>query len=188
MGGIIDGMGIDLDGILLNPSVMTAAPGFLVQINITPLPNDVSHNQLAFGIPMFGGMMGVSAQMLNAGEFIHINESGQAQATLSIYDAAAVVGYSRYIWKTISVGLNAKGIYRSLGTEMRVPPPGSKPRTSAGLPNPRLSSSLKTSLKRRRRASRRQRRAVSKRLARRWLPSARKSTAFQLRWLTWKKK
>ncbi len=117
MGGIIDGMGIDLEGILLNPSVMTAAPGFLVQINITPLPNDVTHNQLAFGIPMFGGMMGVSVQMLNAGEFIHINESGQAQATLSIYDAAAVVGYSRYIWKTISVGLNAKGIYRSLGTD-----------------------------------------------------------------------
>ena len=108
MGGAVDGLGLDLEGIHFNPALLVTVPDFRLQLNVNPLPNDISNSQLAAGFPLFGGTFAAAVQMLNTGGFTFVNACGQAEASVAVYDAAAVVGYSRYIWKTISVGLNAK--------------------------------------------------------------------------------
>ena len=115
MGGSVDGLGLDLEGIHFNPALLAAVPDFRLQLNVNPLPNDVTNSQLAAGFPLFGGTFAAAAQMLNTGGFTYVNESGQAEASVAVYDAAAVVSYSSYLWKTISLGLSAKGIYSTLG-------------------------------------------------------------------------
>ncbi len=82
---------------------------------MSPLPNEVTHSALALGFPLLGGTAAAGVQLLNTGGFTFVNGSGQAEATVSIYDAAAILSYSRYIWKSVSVGLSAKGIYSTLG-------------------------------------------------------------------------
>ncbi|MEE9308878.1 MAG: hypothetical protein V3V57_15260 [Spirochaetia bacterium] len=115
MGGAVDGLGLDLEGIHFNPALLATVADFRLQLNVNPLPNDISNSQLAAGFPLFGGTFAAAAQMLNTGGFTFVNASGQAEASVAVYDAAAVVGYSRYIWRTISLGLSAKGIYSTLG-------------------------------------------------------------------------
>jgi hypothetical protein len=115
MGGVLDGLGNHLEGIYFNPSILSPISEFTLQVNVNPLPNDVTHSQAAIALPIFGGLAAVSGQFLNTGGFTYINPSGQAQETLAVFDAAAVVGYSRYIWKTVSAGLSAKLVYRALG-------------------------------------------------------------------------
>ena len=117
MGGAVDGLGLDLEGIHFNPALLAPLTDFRMQLNVNPLPNDISNSQLAVGLPLFGGTFAAAAEMLNTGGFTYVNESGQAEATVAVYDAAATVGYSRYLWKTISLGLSAKGIYSTLGDE-----------------------------------------------------------------------
>jgi hypothetical protein len=115
MGGSVDGLGVDLEGIHFNPALLVTVPDFRIQLNVNPLPNDITNSQLAAGLPLFGGTLAAAAQMLNTGGFIYVNEFGQAEDSVSVYDAAVTVGYSRYVWKTISLGLSAKGIYSTLG-------------------------------------------------------------------------
>ena len=115
MGGAIDAYGNNLEPLLLNPSLMTSLESFKVQLNMNPLPNDVSHITLGVGIPLFGGVGGVSAQLFNVGQFTTVSESGQPLNTVSIFDAAVGLAYSYPFWDTFSVGLNLKGIYRVLG-------------------------------------------------------------------------
>ena len=115
MGGSVDGLGLDLEGIHFNPALLVTVPDFRMQLNVNPLPNDITNSQLAAGLPLFGGTFAAAAQMLNTGGFTYINELAIAEASVSVYDAAVTVGYSRYIWKTISLGVSAKGIYSTLG-------------------------------------------------------------------------
>ncbi|UCF98447.1 MAG: hypothetical protein JSV89_02675, partial [Spirochaetaceae bacterium] len=115
MGGAADGLDLNLEGIHFNPALLAPISDFRLQLNVNPLPNDISNSQLAVGFPLFGGTFAAAAQMLNTGGFTFVNASGQAEATVAVYDAAATVGYSRYLWKTISLGLSAKAIYSTLG-------------------------------------------------------------------------
>jgi hypothetical protein len=115
MGGVLDGLGYDLEGIHFNPAVLAPLADFRVQLNVNPLPNKVTHSQLAAGFPLFGGTAAAAVQMLNTGGFTYVNELGVPEETFSVFDAAAVLGYSHYIWKSISLGLTAKGIYSTLG-------------------------------------------------------------------------
>jgi hypothetical protein len=115
MGGVIDGMGYDLEGIHLNPAVLAPLTGFRLQLNVNPLPNEVTHSQLGAGFPLFGGTAAAAVQLLNTGGFTFVNELGVPESTVSVYDAAVALGYSRYLWKTISMGLTAKGVYSALG-------------------------------------------------------------------------
>lgn len=117
MGGAVDGLGLDLEGIQFNPALLAPLTDFRLQLNVNPLPNDISNSQLAVGFPLLGGTFAAAAQMLNTGGFTYVNELGQPEASVSVYDAAVTVGYSRYIWKTISLGLSAKGIYSTLGDD-----------------------------------------------------------------------
>jgi hypothetical protein len=117
MGGAVDGLGLDLEGIHFNPALLAPIKDFRLQLNVNPLPNEVSNSQLAVGFSLFGGTFAAAAQMLNTGGFTYVNELGQPEASVSVYDAAATVGYSRYLWKTISLGLSAKGIYSTLGED-----------------------------------------------------------------------
>jgi len=117
MGGAADGLGSDLEGVYFNPALLASVPDFRLQLNVNPLPNEVTNSQLAVGFPLLGGTFAAAAQMLNTGGFTYVNELGQPEASVSVYDAAVTVGYSRYLWKTISVGLSAKGIYSTLGED-----------------------------------------------------------------------
>ncbi len=115
MGGVLDGLGTPLEGVYYNPAVLAAAPELRVLLNLSPLPNEVTHSALAAGFPLLGGTAAAAVQLLNTGGFTFVNELGVPEATVSVYDAAATVSYSRYVWKTISVGVSAKGIYSTLG-------------------------------------------------------------------------
>lgn len=115
MGGVADGLGEDLEGLQFNPALLAPLTDFRLQLNVNPLPNEVTNSQLAAAFPLLGGTFAASAQMLNTGGFTYVNELGQPEASVSVYDAAVSVGYSRYLWRTISLGLNAKGIYSTLG-------------------------------------------------------------------------
>lgn len=115
MGGVLDGLGTGLEGIHYNPALLSTMDGLGLQLSINPYPNDVTHSQASVGLPLLGGVGAVSTQLLNAGDFTYINEYGKPEETVSIYDAAATVGYSRYVWNNISVGASIKAIYRVLG-------------------------------------------------------------------------
>ncbi len=115
MGGVLDGLGTQLEGVYYNPAVLAAVPELRLLLNMSPLPNEVTHSALAAGFPLVGGTAAAAVQLLNTGGFTFVNELGVPEATVSVYDAAATVSYSRYIWRTISVGVSAKGIYSTLG-------------------------------------------------------------------------
>jgi len=115
MGGVLDGLGSQLEGLYYNPAVLAAVPEFRLLLNVTPLPNEVTNSSLALGFPLFGGTAAAAVQLLNTGGFTFVNESGQAEASVSVYDAAATLSYSRYLWKTISLGVTARGVYSTLG-------------------------------------------------------------------------
>jgi hypothetical protein len=115
MGGAIDGLDRYLESIYVNPAGLAPIDRLSFQLAVQPYPNDVTHNQLSFGMPLLGGVIGSSAQLLNAGDFTYINEDLQPEGTVSIYDAAVTVGYSRYVWSSLSLGVSLKTIYRSLG-------------------------------------------------------------------------
>jgi len=115
MGGVLDGLGDGLEGIHYNPAVLSKLESLSLQLNVNPYPNDVSHDQVSFGLPLLGGVGAVSVQMLNTGGFTYVNENLQPEETYSVYDTAASFGYSRYIWSTLSAGASIKTIYRVLG-------------------------------------------------------------------------
>jgi len=115
MGGVLDALGTQLEGIYYNPAVLAAVPEFRLQLNMSPLPNEVTHSALAMGLPLLGGTAAAAVQLLNTGGFTFVNELGLPEASVSVYDAAASLSYSRYIWKSISLGVSAKGIYSTLG-------------------------------------------------------------------------
>jgi len=115
MGGVMDGLGSDLEGIHYNPALLSTLPGLGLSLNINPYPNEVSHDQLTVGLPIFGGVGAASAQLFNTGGFTYINEDLQPEETVSVYDAAVSLGYSRFVWKSLSVGATAKVIHRTLG-------------------------------------------------------------------------
>jgi hypothetical protein len=115
MGGVLDALGTQLEGIYYNPAVLAAVPELRLLLNMSPLPNEVTHSSLAMGFPLLGGTAAAAVQLLNTGGFTYVNELGVPEANISVYDAAATLSYSRYIWKSISVGLSAKGIYSTLG-------------------------------------------------------------------------
>jgi len=115
MGGVLDGLGSDLEGVLVNPAVLAGVQNVGLQVHFVPLPNEVTHMQATVGIPMLGGLGIVSGQLFNAGTFTLVNELAQPVGTYSIFDVAAGLGFSRYLWRSISLGVNVKAIYRSLG-------------------------------------------------------------------------
>ncbi len=115
MGGVIDGLGNDLEAIHYNAALLATLQSLSLSLSVNPYPNDVSHYQISTGLPMFGGVAAASAQLLNTGGFTYINENLQPGDTVSVYDAAATVGYSRFVWKELSAGMCVKTIYRKLG-------------------------------------------------------------------------
>lgn len=115
LGGVLDGLGVDLEGLQLNPAVLANLQNMRLQLNINPLPNEVTNSQLGVGFPLFGGTLGAGAQLLNTGSFTYINGEANPEATVTVYDAAAVLAYSREVWKSVSLGLAAKAIYSTLG-------------------------------------------------------------------------
>lgn len=115
MGGVVDGQGNPLEGMLFNPSVLMLDPAIRLNVGITPLPNGVTNTALTFGAPLGPGMLGVSGQLLSLGEFTYINPAGQPQGSVTLFDAAASAGYSMYVWDQLAVGAAAKAVYRSLG-------------------------------------------------------------------------
>ena len=117
MGGALDAFGFNLESIVLNPAVLASLSNFKIQFNMNPLPNDVSHTQITVGIPLLGGMAGVTAQLFNVGDFTYVDSSGQQLDTVSIFDTAFGLSYARNIWKTLSGGVTLKGIYRVLGED-----------------------------------------------------------------------
>lgn len=115
MGGVLDGLGSDLEGVLVNPAVLAGIQNLGLQVHFVPLPNEVTHTQATVGIPMLGGLGVVSGQLFNAGTFTFVNELAQPVQTVSVFDVAAGVGFSRYLWRSVSLGANVKAIFRSLG-------------------------------------------------------------------------
>ena len=117
MGGVLDGLGSDLEGVLVNPAVLAGIQDVGLQVHFVPLPNEVTNAQAAFGIPLLGGLGVISGQLFNAGTFTYVNDLAQPVETVNIFDVAGGVSFSRYLWKSISLGATTKAIVRSLGTE-----------------------------------------------------------------------
>ena len=115
MGGVLDGLDNYLEALHINPAGLAPIERLSFLLTVQPYPNDVSNNQLSFGMPLLGGVIGSSVQLLNTGGFTYINESLQPENTVSVYDAAATFGYSRYLWNSLAVGMNLKAVYRTLG-------------------------------------------------------------------------
>lgn len=115
LGGVVDGQGDPLEGMLFNPSVLMLDPNVQLNIGITPLPNGVTNTAITFGAPIGPGMLGVAAQLLSLGEFTYINAAGQPQGSVTLFDAAGSAGYSMYVWDHLAVGAGAKVVYRTLG-------------------------------------------------------------------------
>ena len=117
MGGVVDGQGNPLEGILFNPAVLMLNPEFRFLVSLAPLPNDVTNSQLSIGVPIADSMVAASVQLLSAGDFTYINNAGQASGTVKLFDAAVSVGYAQYVLDSLAVGATAKGVYRSLGAD-----------------------------------------------------------------------
>jgi hypothetical protein len=115
MGGVFDGLDYYLEAVHVNPAGYAPIDRMSFQFAIMPYPNEVRHSQLSFGIPLLGGVGIATGQFLNTGGFTYINENLQPEDTVSVYDASASIGYSRYVWDELSVGINLKMIYRTLG-------------------------------------------------------------------------
>src|SRR5512139_3205930 len=89
MGGVLDGLGTQLEGVYGNPAVLAAVPELRVLLDLSPLPNEVTHSALVAGFPLVGGTAAAAVQLLNTGGFTFVNELGVPEATVSVYDAAA---------------------------------------------------------------------------------------------------
>ncbi len=100
-----------------NPAALAGLDGMRLQVTLDPLPNEVMNTHLGFGFPLLGGYAAAAAQLLNTGGFTFVNELGQPQATVNVYDAALGFAYGRYLWRTIAVGADVKALYRTLGSE-----------------------------------------------------------------------
>lgn len=120
MGGVADAQGDPLEGMFFNPSMLMLDDSIQLNVGITPLPNGITDAAVTFGAPIGPGMLGVAAQLVSLGEFTYVNASGQPQGTLTLFDAAGSAGYAAYVWDHLSVGGNAKFIYRTLGDSTAV--------------------------------------------------------------------
>jgi hypothetical protein len=117
MGGVADPLGCGLEAMSYNPAALAGLDTMRLQLTIDPLPNTVTNSHLAFGLPILGGYGAAAVQLLNAGGFTVVNELGQPLDTVNVFDSALAVAYARPIWRTVSLGADLKGIWRSLGTE-----------------------------------------------------------------------
>ena len=104
MAGIADPLGSGLEAMEYNPAALAGLDGMRLQVTLDPLPNGVMNTHLGFGFPLLGGYAAAAAQLLNTGGFTLINELGQPEATVNVYDAALGFSYGRYLWRTIAVG------------------------------------------------------------------------------------
>ena len=68
MGGVADGLSLDLSTLPYNPSILALITDFSLQLSMTPYPNSVSDITIQSGIPMGPGVLGVNAQLFNVGE------------------------------------------------------------------------------------------------------------------------
>jgi hypothetical protein len=117
MGGVFDPLGLGLEASFFNPSGLAPLDGMRLEVTIDPLPNEVLNARLGFGFPLLGGYAAANAQLLNVGGFTFVNEFGQPEASVNVFDAAAGFAYSRYLWKSIAFGADVKAVYRTLGPE-----------------------------------------------------------------------
>ncbi|MCX7030798.1 MAG: hypothetical protein NTU62_11860 [Spirochaetes bacterium] len=117
MGGVADPLGTGLEAMGYNPAALATQESMRLQLTIDPMPNEVTHSQLAFGFPLLGGYAAAGVQLLNTGGFTFINILGQPQDTVNVFDTAAAFSYAHYIWSTVSLGADLKGVWRSLGDE-----------------------------------------------------------------------
>jgi hypothetical protein len=117
MGGVFDPLGIGLDAMAFNPAALASLDGMRLEVTIDPLPNEVLNTRIGFGFPLLGGYAAAGAQLLNTGGFTFVNEFGQPEASVNVFDAAAGISYGRYIWKSIALGADLKAVYRTLGPE-----------------------------------------------------------------------
>jgi len=115
MGGVLDGQGDPLEGMFFNPSVLMLDPNIALNIGITPYPNGVTDAALSLGIPIGPGMLGVAGELVSLGEFTFINDVGQPQGSVTVFDAQGAAGYAMDVWNHLSVGGSAKFVYRTLG-------------------------------------------------------------------------
>jgi hypothetical protein len=117
MGGVFDPLGLGLEAMEFNPAGLAPLQSMRLQVTIDPLPNDVLNTGLGYGFPLLGGYAAASVQLLNTGGFTFVNELGQPEATVNVYDAAVGFAYGRYLWSSIAFGADVKAVYRTLGTE-----------------------------------------------------------------------
>ena len=68
-----------------------AVPEFRLLLNMSPLPNEVTHSALSMGLPLFGGTAAAGVQLLNTGGFTFVNGSGQAEATERVGEVLAEI-------------------------------------------------------------------------------------------------
>ena len=117
MGGVADPLGTGLEAMSYNPAALAGQDGMRLQLTIDPMPNEVTHSQLAFGFPLLGGYAAAGVQLLNTGGFTFINILGQPEETVNVFDSAASFAYARAVGNAFSLGANLKGVWRSLGDE-----------------------------------------------------------------------
>jgi hypothetical protein len=117
MGGVFDPLGLGLEAMDFNPSGLAPLDGMRLEVTIDPLPNEVMNTRLGFGFPLAGGYAAAGAQLLNTGGFTFVNEFGQPEATVNVFDAAAGFAYGRYVWSSLALGMDVKAVYRTLGPE-----------------------------------------------------------------------
>lgn len=117
MGGVFDPLGLGLEAVYFNPSGLAPLDGMRLEVTIDPLPNEVLNARIGFGFPLAGGYMAAGAQLMNVGGFTFVNEFGQPEASVNVFDAAAGVAYGRYVWSSVAIGADLKAVYRTLGPE-----------------------------------------------------------------------
>lgn len=116
MGGVFDPLGVGLEAMEFNPAALAPLDGMRLDVGIDLLPNDVMNARLGFGFPLAGGYLAADAQLLSQGTFTFVNEFGQPEATVNVFDAAAGVAYGRYVWSSVALGADLKAVYRTLGS------------------------------------------------------------------------
>jgi len=115
MGGVFDPLGVGREAMEVNPAGRAPFDGMRLDVGIDLLPNDVMNARLAFGFPLAGGYLATGAQLLSEGTFTFVNEFGQPEATVNVFDAALGVAYGRYVWSSVALGADLKAVYRTLG-------------------------------------------------------------------------
>jgi len=117
MGGVFDPLGLGLEAMDFNPSGLAPLDGMRLEVTIDLLPSEVMNSRLGFGFPLLGGYAAAGAQLLSTGGFTFVNEFGQPEATVSVFDAAAGFAYGRTVWSSVALGADLKAVYRTLGEE-----------------------------------------------------------------------